>query len=184
MCTCSQGRQPSGTGEPLPSPAPRAQSKLHAAPTLLCCAPPCTWQWRSCLRRVQGGLIRGYQVFGEYPAPLTSDGPLEIGRGRFVPFMPWEGIWQPLAVWLGVRDEQLVEARSRAHPPSTRNPSHSLSIFASRACVSAGPTQSPQFWQREADHRRAVVQHPPALPACLAASSAKVAASATARVVQ
>ena len=51
---------------------------------------------------VLGGAVKGGQVFGQYPDDLSDDGPLSTGRGRIIPTTPWDGVWAPMAEWLGV----------------------------------------------------------------------------------
>ena len=58
---------------------------------------------------VMGGDVKGGQMFGKYPPDLaeTDANPLNIGRGRLIPTLGWEAIWQPLAQWFGVADDQM-----------------------------------------------------------------------------
>ena len=42
-------------------------------------------------------------MFGEYPFDITSDSPLNVGRGRIIPTLSWESIWTGLIEWLGVK---------------------------------------------------------------------------------
>jgi|EP01047_Picozoa_sp_COSAG01_P016797 hypothetical protein len=53
-----------------------------------------------------GGAVNGGQVHGDYPTDLLQlpNGGLNIGRGRMVPTTPWEGIWYPVAKWMGVTE--------------------------------------------------------------------------------
>ena len=45
-----------------------------------------------------GGSVNGGKIHGSYPADLSSSSPLNTGRGRIIPTMPWEAVWKPLAV--------------------------------------------------------------------------------------
>lgn len=60
---------------------------------------------------VMGGAISGSQVLGEYPTDLlelsAEEGGLNVGRGRIIPTTPWEGIWYPIARWMGVSEDQM-----------------------------------------------------------------------------
>ncbi len=51
---------------------------------------------------VMGGALKGGRVFGTFPDKLGDDGSANIGRGRVIPDMPWEGVWKGLAQWMGV----------------------------------------------------------------------------------
>ena len=54
-----------------------------------------------------GGSVKGGVLHGEYPE-LRVDGPNSISStGPMIPSSPWEAIWKPLALWLGVNEEQL-----------------------------------------------------------------------------
>ena len=56
---------------------------------------------------VIGGGVAGGRIFGEYPADLTEAGAINIGRGRFIPKLPWEGVWNALAQWFGATNSDL-----------------------------------------------------------------------------
>mmetsp|Transcript_14274 Transcript_14274/g.42781 ORF Transcript_14274/g.42781 Transcript_14274/m.42781 type:complete len:83 (+) Transcript_14274:6580-6828(+) len=49
-----------------------------------------------------GGALDGGKVLGTYPADLTEDSELNVGRGRIIPTTPWEGLWKAVASWFGV----------------------------------------------------------------------------------
>ena len=59
---------------------------------------------------VMGGGLKGKQILGEYPEDLTSSGPDYIGRGRFLPTMGWESVWNSILRWYGVPDNRMAEA--------------------------------------------------------------------------
>ncbi len=54
---------------------------------------------------VAGGSVNGGKIFGDYPNDLTSESPLDIGRGRLIPTMPFDSIWNGVSQWLGVSDD-------------------------------------------------------------------------------
>ena len=56
---------------------------------------------------VAGGAVRGGQILGEFPDDLTDDGELNIGRGRLIPTTSWEAIWEPIASWFGVEEDEM-----------------------------------------------------------------------------
>ena len=59
--------------------------------------------------------MRGGVVHGKYPE-LRIDGPESVGpTGGMVPTTPWEAIWEPLAVWLGVEASQLGDVMPNLH---------------------------------------------------------------------
>jgi len=57
---------------------------------------------------IMGGAVKGGRILGQYPVDLdqeTSD--LLIEGGRVIPTTPWEAIWNGVAQWVGVPDDQL-----------------------------------------------------------------------------
>jgi cullin-associated NEDD8-dissociated protein 1 len=54
-----------------------------------------------------GGGLKGGQVFGQYPSRLQLGKGQDIGRGRLVPTMGWEGIWCPILKWYGVHQNDM-----------------------------------------------------------------------------
>mmetsp|Transcript_34397 Transcript_34397/g.94802 ORF Transcript_34397/g.94802 Transcript_34397/m.94802 type:complete len:1606 (+) Transcript_34397:291-5108(+) len=52
-----------------------------------------------------GGGVDGGRIFGEFPSDLTDDSPINVGRGRFIPQLGWEGVWHGLAQWFGVEGD-------------------------------------------------------------------------------
>jgi cullin-associated NEDD8-dissociated protein 1 len=56
---------------------------------------------------VMSGALKGGKILGKYPDALHADGDLNIGRGRLIPTMAWEGMWQALAQWYGVEEGQM-----------------------------------------------------------------------------
>ncbi len=49
--------------------------------------------------------MRGKRILGKYPTDLTGNNPLDVGRGRLIPTMPWEAPWNAVLGWMGVTDE-------------------------------------------------------------------------------
>lgn len=56
---------------------------------------------------VMGGSVDGGKIHGDYPADITSAGPLNIGRGRLIPTLSWESIMNSIVDWMGVPDKDL-----------------------------------------------------------------------------
>ncbi len=52
--------------------------------------------------------MNGGRILGEYPTNLNRNGPLNVGRGRLIPAIPWESKWNGVAQWLGVQDLDYV----------------------------------------------------------------------------
>ncbi len=42
-----------------------------------------------------------------YPTDLSVNNPINIGRGRLIPQLPWEALWNPVAQWLGISENGL-----------------------------------------------------------------------------
>jgi uncharacterized protein (DUF1501 family) len=51
---------------------------------------------------MMGGDVKGCRILGRYPDDLTEEGPVNIGRGRLIPTLPWEAAWKGIAEWMGV----------------------------------------------------------------------------------
>jgi len=68
---------------------------------------------------VMGGSVKGGQALGKYPDDLTASSYLNVGRGRFMPTTPWEGIWKPVAEWMAQGDglDPLTESDLRKIMP-------------------------------------------------------------------
>ena len=57
-----------------------------------------------------GSNVRGGRIMGEYPdleGEQNVDG--GEGRGRFIPTLAWESIWNGVSQWMGVEDEDLLD---------------------------------------------------------------------------
>jgi uncharacterized protein (DUF1501 family) len=62
-----------------------------------------------------GGGVKGGAIHGAYPE-IRVDGPESIGpKGQMLPTSPWEAIWRPLALWLGVEEAQLGRVMPNLH---------------------------------------------------------------------
>lgn len=55
---------------------------------------------------VMGGGVNGGQMFGTYPI-LAQDSPLDVGRGIYAPTLSTDEYFADLALWFGVRDNEL-----------------------------------------------------------------------------
>mmetsp|Transcript_15372 Transcript_15372/g.23177 ORF Transcript_15372/g.23177 Transcript_15372/m.23177 type:complete len:343 (+) Transcript_15372:2-1030(+) len=56
-----------------------------------------------------GGNINGGKTFGTFPTDLTINSPLNVGRGRLIPTMPFEAPWNAVIEWLGVTNEDEID---------------------------------------------------------------------------
>jgi cullin-associated NEDD8-dissociated protein 1 len=56
---------------------------------------------------IVGGGLNGGQIFGKYPPRLALDEGQDLGRGRLLPTMSWEGLWHPVLEWFGVEEEDM-----------------------------------------------------------------------------
>ena len=59
---------------------------------------------------IAGGSVKGGRIHGQFPDDLTDNGILNIGRGRLIPTMPWEGLWSGLAEWFGVTSQRIASS--------------------------------------------------------------------------
>lgn len=67
---------------------------------------------------VLGGDVDGGKILGKYPDDLTDNGDLNIGRGRLLPTMPYDAVWQAVSMWTGVDEEgidQIIPNRHSFH---------------------------------------------------------------------
>ena len=55
---------------------------------------------------VMGGSVHGGQIHGDYPEDITSNGPLNIGRGRLIPTLSWESMLTSIVQWMGLKEEE------------------------------------------------------------------------------
>ena len=56
------------------------------------------------------GRVKGGRILGEYPSDLTEKSRLNLGRGRIQPTTSWEALWNGIAQWFGVTDENDLDA--------------------------------------------------------------------------
>jgi cullin-associated NEDD8-dissociated protein 1 len=69
---------------------------------------------------VMGGSVKGGQILGEHPTELcrcdecgpfdqctTAGMDLDIGRGRILPTLSWDGVWEGVLQWFGVAEESM-----------------------------------------------------------------------------
>jgi cullin-associated NEDD8-dissociated protein 1 len=56
-----------------------------------------------------GGGLNGTRIFGEYPPNLKLGEGQDIGHGRLLPTMGWEGMWSPIFRWFGVEEARMQE---------------------------------------------------------------------------
>ena len=59
-----------------------------------------------------GGKVK-QQILGTYP-DMREEAPLNLGRGRIIPQLPWEAIWNGVAAWFGVDSENMAEVLPNA----------------------------------------------------------------------
>jgi len=53
--------------------------------------------------------VKGGRIIGKYPGDLTDSGPLNLGRGRVLPTTSYESVWNAIALWFGVKEDDLGE---------------------------------------------------------------------------
>ena len=62
-----------------------------------------------------GGDVRGGIIHGSSPE-LRINGPDSVSStGAMLPTKPWDAIWKPLALWLGVEEAQLNHVLPNLH---------------------------------------------------------------------
>ena len=54
-----------------------------------------------------GGSVRGGKIYGQYPASLRQEITNADARGRVLPTMPYEAVWQGISEWMGVQPENV-----------------------------------------------------------------------------
>jgi uncharacterized protein (DUF1501 family) len=54
---------------------------------------------------LMGGDVKGGKILGQYPTDLTEKGPLNVGRGRFIPTTSWDAVWNGILQWMGISTE-------------------------------------------------------------------------------
>lgn len=70
---------------------------------------------------VLGGDVKGSKIHGKFPEKLTEDGDSHIGRGRLIPSMGWEAMWNAVAKWFGVEEARMdtVLPNRKNFPPES-----------------------------------------------------------------
>ena len=59
---------------------------------------------------VVGGAVKGGTMLGKYPARLAEfESDRNVGRGRFIPTTPWEGVWNAVGSWLDLDEDELED---------------------------------------------------------------------------
>ena len=72
---------------------------------------------------IAGGNVSGSQIHGKYPDRLIEEkSDFNIGRGRILPTLAWESMWEGLAQWMGVSESDMptVLPNLKNFPPSHR----------------------------------------------------------------
>ena len=57
---------------------------------------------------ISGGLAGG-KIYGDYWPDLSDESPINLGRGRMIPGLPFDAQWHALAEWMDVRPEKMAE---------------------------------------------------------------------------
>jgi uncharacterized protein (DUF1501 family) len=55
------------------------------------------------------GQVRGKRILGQYPKTFAMGDELDLGRGRLLPTTPWDSIFNGIAQWMGVDQDELDE---------------------------------------------------------------------------
>ena len=53
-------------------------------------------------------------MHGTYPSDIGEGNPGDIGRGRQIPTMGWEGLWYGIAQWMDVAPSKILEVLPNA----------------------------------------------------------------------
>jgi len=54
--------------------------------------------------------VKGGRIIGDYPNDLNQEtSPVLMPGGRVIPTTPWEAIWNGVAEWMGVSEDQADE---------------------------------------------------------------------------
>lgn len=56
-----------------------------------------------------GGSVKGGVIHGQYPDDITPAGPLNIGRGRIIPTLSWDAVWNGVIDHMGVSASDMDE---------------------------------------------------------------------------
>jgi cullin-associated NEDD8-dissociated protein 1 len=63
---------------------------------------------------IAGGGIKGGRILGQFPPRLALGKGQDLGRGRLLPTMSWEGLWYPIFTWFGVDTKDMPEVLPNA----------------------------------------------------------------------
>jgi len=58
---------------------------------------------------IAGGSVDGGKILGEFPTDMTTEGTLNVGRGRLIPTTPFDSAFNAVAEWFGIPEEKLIE---------------------------------------------------------------------------
>ena len=74
---------------------------------------------------MMGGAVKGGQIPGTYPH-VSERAPLNVGRGRMIPTLPWEIVFKLIGDWVGVDEEDYycVEDDPDYNPRTDYNPDY------------------------------------------------------------
>ena len=81
---------------------------------------------------LMGGGIDGGKILGQYPDDLTEAGPLNIGRGRIMPTMSWDAVWNGVSEWAGVTEnemERVLPNLKNSYGPGFASPLKQSDLF-------------------------------------------------------
>lgn len=56
---------------------------------------------------ILSGALNGGRILNRFPASYASGNSRDAGRGRLIPEFPWESIDKPVAVWMGMEEDQV-----------------------------------------------------------------------------
>jgi len=56
-----------------------------------------------------GGSVKGGHIYNDFLESYLPGSEQDIGRGRLVPRYPWESMMVPVAQWMGVEEDQLLD---------------------------------------------------------------------------
>lgn len=62
-----------------------------------------------------GGSVNGGRILGQYPENLGPEGDLNVGRGRLIPTLSWEAMWNGVVEWFGVEPSQMSYVLPNVH---------------------------------------------------------------------
>jgi uncharacterized protein (DUF1501 family) len=70
---------------------------------------------------IMGGSIKGGQLFGQFPSTFAAGNSLDLGRGRQLPTLPWEAVWNGVLQWFDVAETEMdVALPNRKNFPASQ----------------------------------------------------------------